>query len=133
MQLEIGMSTNRYLPASGTAGFARSLVNGKSLVPAPPPIITDSTLLVLGDMRLPCVIKEKAFLPVCFACIYSGFCRKRKRHSGVGVTVFSVQLAIVSMVGFAPSAKRRGWFEHAGETQYNVQPDNRGAVGRRAP
>src|ERR1041385_9269781 len=125
MQLEIGMSTNRYLPASGTAGFARSLVNGKSRVPAPPPIMTDSPCLVLGDMRLPCVINKKAFLPDCFSSIYSGLRRKRKRHSGVGkeYSGLSVPLAIVSMVGFAPRVKRRGWFEHPGETQYNAQPE----------
>src|SRR5438045_6978061 len=61
MQLEIGMSTRRYLPARGTAGLARSFVNGNSRVPAPPPIITDRTLLVFGDMRLPCVISKKPF------------------------------------------------------------------------
>src|SRR5215471_21540976 len=33
MQLEIGMSTIRYLPARGTAGFARSLVSGNNRVP----------------------------------------------------------------------------------------------------
>src|SRR5262249_19733142 len=37
-QLLIGISTSRYLPPSGTAGLARSLVSGKSLVPAPPPM-----------------------------------------------------------------------------------------------
>src|SRR5436190_4560286 len=55
MQLEIGISTRRYFPASGTAGLERSLVSGKRRLPAPPPIITASTLLVLGDIRLPCV------------------------------------------------------------------------------
>ncbi len=39
MQFEIGISTMRYLPASGTAGFDRSLVRGKSRVPAPPPMM----------------------------------------------------------------------------------------------
>src|SRR6185503_1994864 len=58
MQLEIGMSTNRYLPASGTAGFERSRVSGKSRVPCPPPITTDRTLPVLGDIRLVCIIRE---------------------------------------------------------------------------
>src|SRR6266540_3014411 len=58
MQLEMGMSTRRYLPASGTAGLDRSLVSGNRRVPAPPPIMTASTLLVLGDIRLPCVISE---------------------------------------------------------------------------
>src|SRR5438876_1576984 len=62
MQFDMGISTRRYLPASGTAGLARSLVKGNSRVPAPPPMITASTLLVFGDMRLPCVI-TKVFLP----------------------------------------------------------------------
>src|SRR5436190_20837127 len=51
MQLEIGMSTSRYLPANGTAGFARSFVRGNSRVPWPPPMMTESTLLVLIDCR----------------------------------------------------------------------------------
>src|SRR5438477_9548131 len=54
MQLEIGISTNRYLPASGTAGLARSLVSGNKRVPWPPPMITDRTLLVLIDCRPVC-------------------------------------------------------------------------------
>src|SRR5437867_11991319 len=58
MQLEIGMSTNRYLPASGTAGLDRSRVSGKSRMPCPPPMTTDSTLPVLGDIRLLCIIRE---------------------------------------------------------------------------
>ena len=44
MQFEIGMSTSRYLPPSGTAGFERSFVNGNRREPAPPPSITASTL-----------------------------------------------------------------------------------------
>ncbi len=39
MQFETGTSIKRYFPPSGTAGFARSFVKGKSLVPAPPPKI----------------------------------------------------------------------------------------------
>src|SRR6266487_1376728 len=58
MQVEIGMSTNRYFPARGTAGFDRSRVSGKSRLPCPPPITTDSTLPVLGDIRLLCIIRE---------------------------------------------------------------------------
>src|SRR5215831_3252669 len=50
MQFEIGMSTSRYFPARGTAGLARSLVSGNSRVPAPPPRISDRTLLVFGDI-----------------------------------------------------------------------------------
>src|SRR5690242_18493716 len=58
MQLEMGMSTRRYLPASGTAGLARSLVSGNSLVPCPPPMITESTLLVFNDCLPVCDIKN---------------------------------------------------------------------------
>lgn len=39
MQLLIGISISRYFAASGTAGFALIFVNGKSLVPRPPPRI----------------------------------------------------------------------------------------------
>lgn len=63
MQLEMGMSTSRYFPASGTAGLARSLVSGNSLVPCPPPIITESTLLVFNDCRPVCDILEPFLLP----------------------------------------------------------------------
>src|SRR5947199_396344 len=57
MQFEMGTSTMRYLPASGTAGFARSFVSGKSRVPCPPPIITERTLLVLRLCRPLCDIR----------------------------------------------------------------------------
>jgi hypothetical protein len=40
IQFEIGMSTNRYFPAMGTAGFERLAVRGYKRVPAPPPRIT---------------------------------------------------------------------------------------------
>ncbi len=49
MQFEIGMSTSRYFPASGTAGFARSFVRGNNRLPCPPPMMMDKTLLVLRD------------------------------------------------------------------------------------
>ena len=60
MQLEMGMSTSRYLPASGTAGFARSLVSGNSRVPCPPPMMTERTLLTLIVWRLLCNINRMA-------------------------------------------------------------------------
>src|SRR5688572_26347773 len=44
MQFEIGTSTRRYLPPSGTAGFERWAVSGNKRVPAPPPRITASML-----------------------------------------------------------------------------------------
>ena len=43
-QLEIGISTNRYFPAMGTAGLERVLVNGDSRVPLPPPRTIEMTL-----------------------------------------------------------------------------------------
>src|SRR6185295_15459571 len=53
MQLEIGTSTRRYLPPSGTAGFDRSLVSGNRRLPAPPPRITASSrcLSAIGCAR----------------------------------------------------------------------------------
>jgi putative transposase len=48
MQFEIAMSTRRYLPPSGTAGFERCCVSGNRRVPAPPPRITASTLCFAG-------------------------------------------------------------------------------------
>ena len=33
----MGISTNRYLPAIGTAGFDRDAVRGESRLPCPPP------------------------------------------------------------------------------------------------
>src|SRR5579862_2917435 len=58
MQLEMGISTMRYFPASGTAGLARSFVSGNRRVPWPPPIMTESTLLVLMLCRPVCDIKN---------------------------------------------------------------------------
>ena len=50
IQLEMGISTNRYLPAIGTAGLERLAVNGYNLEPAPPPNITLSISLEI-DIR----------------------------------------------------------------------------------
>src|ERR1039457_6447206 len=58
MQFEIGMSTSRYLPASGTAGLERSFVSGNSRVPWPPPMMTQRTALVLSDWRPVCDISQ---------------------------------------------------------------------------
>jgi hypothetical protein len=51
MQFEIGISTNLYFPAIGTAGFERLAVSGYKRVPAPPPSMTAkiSWLILLGD------------------------------------------------------------------------------------
>src|SRR5437870_10401330 len=68
MQLEIGISTRRYLPARGTAGLARSLVRGNKRVPCPPPMITESTLLVLIDWR--CIMTRSQ--PSRFRVTYRG-------------------------------------------------------------
>ena len=50
MQFEIGISTIRYFPASGTAGFERCCVSGKSRVPAPPPMMTESVFSAIEEM-----------------------------------------------------------------------------------
>src|SRR5208283_5664635 len=61
MQLEMGISTRRYLPANGTAGLARSLVNGNRRLPCPPPMMTDKTALVFNVCRPVCDV-TKAFV-----------------------------------------------------------------------
>src|SRR5687768_6145949 len=50
MQFEMGMSTSRYLPPSGTAGFERWSVSGDRRVPAPPPRITARIFGLFGAM-----------------------------------------------------------------------------------
>src|SRR5437762_3972067 len=62
MQLEIGISTSRYFPASGTAGLERSLVSGNRRLPCPPPIMTESTLPTVGAIRLLCISAMSASL-----------------------------------------------------------------------
>ncbi len=47
IQLEMGISTNLYLPAIGTAGLLRLAVNGYNRLPAPPPKITAKTDLLI--------------------------------------------------------------------------------------
>jgi hypothetical protein len=46
-QFEIGMSTSRYLPAIGTAGFERFAVSGNYIFPAPPPNFTERICLLI--------------------------------------------------------------------------------------
>jgi hypothetical protein len=46
-QLEMGISTNLYLPAMGTAGLLLVDVKGDNLDPAPPPKITAITFLFM--------------------------------------------------------------------------------------
>jgi len=43
IQLLIGISIKRYLPANGTAGFALIFVKGESLEPFPPPRMMANT------------------------------------------------------------------------------------------
>jgi len=47
IQLEIGISTNLYFPAIGTAGLDLVAVSGYNLDPCPPPKIIDNTLLLI--------------------------------------------------------------------------------------
>src|SRR2546421_10943255 len=48
IQFDIAISTSRYFPPSGTAGFDRCCVSGNKRVPAPPPRITASRLCLAG-------------------------------------------------------------------------------------
>src|SRR5262245_15630198 len=50
MQLLMGMSMSRYLPAMGTAGLLRSIVSGYSRVPRPPPRIKLSTSCIRASL-----------------------------------------------------------------------------------
>ena len=57
IQFEIGISTNLYLPAIGTAGFERVAVRGNNLDPCPPPRITEITFDAIIFWRLTgCII-----------------------------------------------------------------------------
>src|SRR5256885_6593989 len=83
MQLEIGISTSRYLPASGTAGLARSRVRGNKRVPWPPPMMMESTLLALADMRALSNI-AKSFLADAVLLLYPVPAVERKRQPASG-------------------------------------------------
>src|SRR6185436_3547080 len=48
MQFESAISTSRYLPPSGTAGFDRCCVSGNRRLPAPPPRMTANSLGFAG-------------------------------------------------------------------------------------
>src|SRR5437879_1414805 len=50
MQLEMGMSTSRYLPAMGTAGLLLLAVRGYKREPAPPPRITANVDLLISKL-----------------------------------------------------------------------------------
>jgi hypothetical protein len=46
IQLEMGISTMRYFPPKGTAGFEREPVSGNKRVPFPPPSMIDKTSVI---------------------------------------------------------------------------------------
>jgi hypothetical protein len=54
MQLLSGISTMRYLPPSGTAGFERSSVSGNSRLPSPPPMMMASVLFSGDEVFIKC-------------------------------------------------------------------------------
>ncbi|MNY08805.1 hypothetical protein D3C86_1416790 [compost metagenome] len=51
-QFEIGISTKRYFPAIGTAGFDLVLVNGNNRLPLPPPKTMEITLSFINAFWL---------------------------------------------------------------------------------
>lgn len=59
-QFEMGISTKRYLPAIGTAGFDRVAVSGDKRLPWPPPSTMEITLdvikLVLSFRIVQCIV-----------------------------------------------------------------------------
>src|SRR5438445_11722167 len=69
MQFEIGTSTRRYLPPSGTAGLDRCAVNGNKRLPAPPPRIT-ARRLGLDGIKLRRGYREKE-------CAFKGILKTR--------------------------------------------------------
>ena len=62
MQLEMGMSTIRYLPPNGTAGLERSFVRGYSRVPFPPPKTMDNTLDTMDSFPYSDIVTTEPFV-----------------------------------------------------------------------
>src|SRR5687767_1934988 len=71
MQFESAISTRRYLPPSGTAGFERCCVSGKSRLPAPPPRITAKSFVLAGIGTLNLI----GLRPDVTGCFSGGFLR----------------------------------------------------------
>src|SRR5438876_551422 len=65
MQLLMGMSMRRYLPAIGTAGLLRSMVSGYNRVPRPPPRIKLSTRCMVVVPRLVWVLSRTWYQAAC--------------------------------------------------------------------
>src|ERR1700726_2006578 len=67
-QLLMGISTSRYFPAKGTAGFDRSFVKGNRRVPAPPPM---TIARVLFWREIASIIRQGSdseARPLCLGC-----------------------------------------------------------------
>src|SRR4029453_14388911 len=69
MQLESAMSTSRYLPPIGTAGFDRCCVSGKRRLPAPPPRMTAKRFEFAG-MGVNVPVKGRPFWGGVFAGLF---------------------------------------------------------------
>ena len=63
MQLLMGMSMRRYLPATGTAGLLRSLVSGYRPAPRPPPRMKPRTSCMRGVLRDVCCMGADRLRP----------------------------------------------------------------------
>src|SRR3954468_14079165 len=87
MQFGIGMSTIRYLPPMGTAGFARSFVSGNKRAPLPPPRMTDRTLCAPKFVKRWFMPREKEQYA-------------RRRHPGVGDRPAQEQLTPLLLIAF---------------------------------
>src|SRR5579871_5464506 len=86
MQLLIGRSISRYLPAIGTAGLLRSCVRGYRRVPRPPPRIRLKTLCI-GSPRFTRKGKEQSESPPsCVGCAvgsFHGTTRKKRKEKSI--------------------------------------------------
>src|SRR3954468_5142634 len=84
MQLEIVISTMRYLPASGTAGLERSLVSGKRRVPAPPPMMMARVFSVMEGQLEGCIVLgfRGVILRIGLALVTSQLCKPHREIDG---------------------------------------------------
>src|SRR5580692_9174066 len=79
MQLLMGISTIRYFPPSGTAGFERSMVSGNRRVPAPPPMMIASVFWETEDRLMGFILGVRSCLLI-GVCMYLAAHRKICHH-----------------------------------------------------
>ena len=84
-QLEMGMSTNLYFPAMGTAGLERLAVNGYKRVPAPPPRITETiSLAMVFELDYVICLYRSMYLPTLVSQLKSNDIIRLRRSCSKG-------------------------------------------------